>query len=572
MPSAGKLQISFYDLNLPKFIMDALIEIKYQVPTPIQVKTIPHLLSGRDFIGQAQTGTGKTAAFALPLLSKIDLAKKKPQVLVLVPTRELAIQVSKAFQTYASKIRGLYVLPIYGGQEYGIQLRALYRGVHVVVGTPGRVIDHMERGTLDISEINCLVLDEADEMLRMGFIENVEWILEKTPKQRQVALFSATMPREIRQIADKYLKKPEKVVMRVKSIISETIRQRFCVISSREKFDTLNWILECENIEAVIIFVRTKTTTVEIAEKLANHGYAAVALNGDIPQKQRERTIEQFKNGKHDILVATDVAARGLDIDRLGHVINFDMPRDTNGYVHRIGRTGRAGRNGDAILFVLPHEKHILHTIEKRIMQKIVEFKMPRLDEVNKIRISRFKQKITDTIATKNLSFFKKIIEEYKLENNVSMIEIAASLAQLFHGDTSLILEKTCIHKKNKIRSNFKNKMRGILMDTYRIEVGNVHGVKPGNIVGAIANEVGIENQFIGAIDIHNDHSIIDLQKGISRKVFKHLVNVRVVGQKLKISMFNGVRRKKTTNMKNRVKMKNKFIDKKIVKKSLKRS
>ena len=532
---------SFHDLKLPTPILEMLQEVGYKTPTPIQIQTIPFLLEGRDVLGQAQTGTGKTAAFALPLLARVHLAQKKPQVLVLAPTRELAIQVAEAFKQFSLKIQGLSVLPIYGGQDYSGQLRALRRGVHIVVGTPGRIMDHMVRKTLDLSQLNCLVLDEADEMLRMGFIEDIEWILERTKEGRQVALFSATMPQEIKRIADRYLTNPEKVIVKADTSKVPTISQRYWVVQVSQKFDALTRILEAEETGGVILFVRTKAVTAEVAEKLERHGYAAAALNGDIAQKQREATISQLKSGEFDILVATDVAARGLDVDRITHVINYDMPHDSESYVHRIGRTGRAGRHGNAILFVTPREVRMLNTIERTTKQKIQEFQMPSTEAINKIRISRFKQKIVDTISTKNLSFFTKLIEEFKVEFKYSDLEIAASLAKLLQGDTPLLLSKsTPPAAVNVQREREQRKPRygtEVGMATYRLEVGHRHGVRPGNIVGAITNEVGLDSKSIGSIDIYNEHTIIDLPVDMPTKSLAILENIRVSGQKLQASL-----------------------------------
>jgi len=361
---------NFSDMALKQPLLKALNTLGYELPTAIQAQTIPLLLEGRDVLGQAQTGTGKTAAFALPLLSNLDLKQKDPQVLVLAPTRELAIQVAEAFKSYAGQIKSFHVLPVYGGQEYGTQLRALQRGVHVIVGTPGRVMDHMRRGNIKLDKLKTLVLDEADEMLRMGFIDDVEWVLEQTPKQRQIALFSATMPPQIRKITKRYLRNPAEITIKVKTATAETIRQRYWPVTGTHKLDALTRILEAETFDAMLVFVRTKTSTLEVADKLEARGYRAVALNGDIAQKNRERIITQLKAGKLDILVATDVAARGLDVDRISHVINYDIPHDTEAYVHRIGRTGRAGREGDAILFVAPRERRMLQAIENNTSRK----------------------------------------------------------------------------------------------------------------------------------------------------------------------------------------------------------
>lgn len=545
---------AFNQLALKTPILEVLDEVGYETPSPIQAQTIPLLLEGRDVLGQAQTGTGKTAAFALPVLSNIDLKQKDPQVLVLAPTRELAIQVAEAFQKYASHMKGFHVLPIYGGQDYRGQIRALERGVHVVVGTPGRVMDHMRRGTLKLANLTTLVLDEADEMLRMGFIDDVEWILEQTPEDRQIALFSATMPQQIRRIATKYLNDPEQVTIKVTTTTAETIRQRFWPVSGVHKLDALTRILEAEDFDAMIIFVRTKNSTAELAEKLEARGYAAAAINGDIQQSQRERTIEQLKNGRLDILVATDVAARGLDVPRISHVVNYDIPHDTEAYVHRIGRTGRAGREGDAILFVAPREKRMLSAIEKATRKKIDIMELPSTELINDKRIAKFKQRITDTLATEDLGLFHQMVEQYEQEHNVPATEIAAALAQLLQGDSPFLLQNKPQRKakeswdkdekparKKQVRQERERAPRRESepeegMERYRIEVGHNHKVQPGNIVGAIANEAGMDSQYIGRINIFDDYSLVDLPSGMPREVFNDLKKVWVSGQQLKIS------------------------------------
>jgi ATP-dependent RNA helicase DeaD len=509
--------ITFKDLALNESLLKILNEVGYESPSPIQAETIPILLAGRDIIGQAQTGTGKTAAFALPLISNLDLKQKDPQLLVLAPTRELAIQVAEAFQKYATYIKGFHVLPVYGGQDFRGQIRALERGVHVVVGTPGRVMDHMRRGTLKLGNLKALVLDEADEMLRMGFIDDVEWILEQTPEDRQIALFSATMPQQIRRIATKYLNDPAQVTIKVKTTTASTIRQRFWPVSGVHKLDALTRILEAEDFDGMIVFVRTKNSTVELAEKLEARGYAAAALNGDIAQNQRERTVSQIKSGKLDIIVATDVAARGLDVERISHVVNYDVPYDTEAYVHRIGRTGRAGRQGDAILFVAPREKRMLHAIEKATRQKIEMMELPSTEIINDKRIDKFKQRITDALANEDTGLFSQLIEQYQQEHNVPALEIAAALAQMLQGDTDFLLknkpqrkaqadrsregwdredrprrEKAPRRDRDQDRSRERAPRKDVPADEgmqrYRIEVGHDHNVKPGNIVGAIAN------------------------------------------------------------------------------------
>ncbi|MGZ4976395.1 MAG: DEAD/DEAH box helicase [Methylobacter sp.] len=548
---------SFRDLALIEPVLRALNDVGYETPSPIQAQTIPLLLKGKDVLGQAQTGTGKTAAFALPILSRIDLKQKDPQVLVLAPTRELAIQVAEAFQRYAAHLKGFHVLPIYGGQDYSTQLRQLKRGAHVVVGTPGRVMDHMRKGTLNLDGLGYLVLDEADEMLRMGFIDDVEWILEQIPEQRQIALFSATMPTAIRKIAQEYLNEPEHVTIKVTTTSAENIRQRYWLVSGVHKLDALTRILEVETFDGMIIFVRTKTATVELAEKLEARGYSAAAINGDMSQALRERSINNLKNGKLDILIATDVAARGLDVDRITHVVNYDIPYDTESYVHRIGRTGRAGRTGDAILFIAPRERNLLGNIEKATKQKVEEMGLPSTEVINNKRISRFKQNITDTLAAEELSFFSQLLEQYQQEHNVTALEIASALAKLVQGETPLLLQN--LPKKSKdsrddrpprddrsARPDRPQKDRkpkrafgggaDIEMETYRIEVGHTHGVKPGNIVGAIANETGIDGDHIARIRIQVDYSTVELPAGIPKELFEELKKVRVAGQQLNIS------------------------------------
>ncbi|MDH5785925.1 MAG: DEAD/DEAH box helicase [Chromatiales bacterium] len=559
MSADSPAQPAFSELGLGAPILKALDEIGYETPSPIQAETIPYLLAGRDVLGQAQTGTGKTAAFALPLLSRIDLSRNEPQVLVLAPTRELAIQVAEAFQRYAHHLKGLHVMPIYGGQDYRTQLKQLQRGVHVVVGTPGRVMDHMRRGTLKLDGLNALVLDEADEMLRMGFIDDVEWVLSETPPERQIALFSATMPEEIRRITKKYLNDPAVITIKVKTTTAETIRQRYWFVSGLHKLDALTRILEAEEFDGIIVFVRTKIATEELAEKLQARGHAAAALNGDIPQQMREKIVDALKSGKLDIIVATDVVARGLDVPRISHVINYDVPHDTESYVHRIGRTGRAGRKGDAILFIAPREKRMLFAIEKATRQKIEEMQLPTTEVINDKRIASFKQKITDTLATEdNLGFCQQLVEQYEQEHNVPAIEIAAALAKLLQGDSPLLLkdkpqrehrpreERPEKERFGKGHDEFKRKPRSDEgMETYRVEVGRNHDVQPGNIVGAIANEANLESRNIGRIKIFDDYSLVDLPQGMPRDALFHLKNVWVAGQKLNISKLHGDGEKK---------------------------
>ncbi|MCP4769265.1 MAG: DEAD/DEAH box helicase [Gammaproteobacteria bacterium] len=575
---------SFAQMALKAPLLKALNLLGYELPTAIQARTIPLLLEGRDVLGQAQTGTGKTAAFALPALSNLDLKLAAPQVMVLAPTRELAIQVAEAFQSYASQTKSFHVLPVYGGQEYGTQNRALQRGVHVIVGTPGRVMDHMRRGNIKLDNLKTLVLDEADEMLRMGFIDDVEWVLEQSPRDRQIALFSATMPTAIRRITKRYLRNPAEVTIELKTTTAATIRQRYWPVSGTHKLDALTRILEAETTDAMLVFVRTKTATLEIAEKLEARGYRAVALNGDIAQKNRERIITQLKAGKLDILVATDVAARGLDVERISHVINYDIPHDTEAYVHRIGRTGRAGRVGDAILFVAPREQRMLQSIEHATRQKIDLMQLPSTDMVNNRRIEKFKQRISDTLADEDLSLFKDLVSQYQQENKVDTLDIAAALAKQVQGRAPFLLsgksesaparafkfdESARERKSRGDRSGAayddKRKPRHNAetayddkrhprraeedaehqpleagKDRFRIDVGHNHKVKPGNIVGAIANEADIDSKYIGRINIFDDFSLVDLPEDMPKELLNELKNVRVAGQRLNISLVSG--------------------------------
>ena len=562
--SDDKTPIGFDQLNLSKPLLKAISDIGYEVPSPIQAKMIPHMLEGRDVIGQAQTGTGKTAAFAWPILDQIDLKQKDPQVMVLTPTRELAIQVAEAFQKYASHMKGFHVLPIYGGQSYTIQLRPLSRGVHVVVGTPGRVMDHIRKKSLKLNGLKTLVLDEADEMLRMGFIDDVEWILEQMPKQRQIALFSATMPKAIHKIAQNYLTNPAEIFIKEKTTTAKTIRQRYWKVSGLHKLDALTRILEAEDTDGIIIFVRTKNSTVELAEKLEARGYASAAINGDLVQKQRENTIDRLKKGRLDILVATDVAARGLDVPRISHVINYDIPHDVESYTHRIGRTGRAGRKGDAILFISPREQRMLKTIERHTHQPIEALELPTTEVINDKRIANFCQKITDTLAEEGLDFYQKILENYEQEHNIPALEIATALAKIAQGDTPLLLSKRPPKREipSHERSSFNDRDHGSRRERggdrdrkrkprndrgdskpdegqqrYRIEVGHNNGVKPGNIVGAIANEAGLDSADMGRIIISENYSTIDLPAGMPKSIFNDLKKVWVCNAQLNISI-----------------------------------
>ena len=568
---------TFADLGLPANLLDALSAVGYEQPSPIQAASIPHLLAGRDVLGTAQTGTGKTAAFALPILARIDVADPRTQALVLAPTRELAIQVAEAFQKYAAKIPGFHVLPIYGGQAYGAQFHGLKRGAHVVVGTPGRIIDHLDRGSLDLSHLRTAVLDEADEMLRMGFIDDVDKVLKATPAGRQVVLFSATMPPPIKRIAQTHLKDPAEVRIESKTTTAAGIRQRYWAVSGLHKLDALTRILEAEPFEAMIVFARTKQATEELAERLAARGFSAAAINGDVDQKVRERTIQRLKDGQVDILVATDVAARGLDVERISHVLNYDIPYDAESYVHRIGRTGRAGRAGEAILFVTPRERHMLRVIERTTRQPIEPMHLPTVAAVNDRRIARFMQKIADALSQEGLEPFRALVQRFETDHDVPATEIAAALARIAHGNKPLLLEgfdppppQETPRESSKARrerlagerppagrpsrdagardgearprapraTGGATRGRGADagLSTWRVSVGHRHGVKPGNLVGAIANEAGLDASQIGRIEIEESYSRVDLPADLAPDVVAHLADVRVAGQKLRIA------------------------------------
>jgi len=537
---------SFKNLGLSNNIIKVLDEIGYETPSAIQEQCITHLLDGQDIIGQAQTGTGKTAAFALPLLDKIDLDNNQVQLLILAPTRELAIQVAEAIQTYSRHLKGFHVLPIYGGQSYDVQLRPLKRGVHAVVGTPGRVMDHIKRGTLKLDNLKALVLDEADEMLRMGFIDDVKWVMEKLPEQRQIALFSATMPNIIKRVAETFLNNPKIVQIKTKTATAPTITQRYWLGSGGQKLDALTRILEVETFDAMIIFVRTKTATTDLAEKLSARGFSADAINGDIAQNQRERIINQYKQGKIDILIATDVAARGLDVERISHVINYDIPQDPESYVHRIGRTGRAGRTGQAILFVAPRERRMLKTIERITRQPIEPMQLPTAKIINEQRVNNFKQRITETLSNQNLAVFEELLLEFQKEHEVDTFKVAAALALMAQGSEPLLLDEKAFKQAEfgassgkKITvdieaSSLKDNPQ-VPMKRYRIALGNRDRIKPGNILGAIANEAEISSQFIGSIQIFQDFTTVDLPDEMPKETLEVLRNVRVFDKKLNI-------------------------------------
>lgn len=574
-------ELTFRDLNLPEELLQALEKVGYEKPTPIQAQCIPLIIEGHDLLGTAQTGTGKTAAFALPMLANINPDDKNTQLLVLAPTRELAIQVAEAFQVYASFSKKINVLPIYGGSSYDNQIRQLKRGAQVVVGTPGRVIDHIKKNTLKLDNLKFLVLDEADEMLRMGFIDDVEWILSHAPKERQTALFSATMPDPIRKITKRYLNDPKQVKIESKVTTASTIRQRYVQVAGHHKLEALTRIMEVETFDGVIIFVRTKTATMELAEKLSARGYAVEPLNGDIPQNSRERTVDRLKKGKIDILVATDVVARGLDVERVSHVINYDVPYDTESYVHRIGRTGRAGRQGDAILFISHREKRMLFSIERATRQSIDTMTIPSISELNETRLSRFKNSVIEAIGDSSIETLIPIVESIQAETEAAPEVIMAALAKIAQGDEPLILKESDRPDLNARPPRTERPERGDRaprerggrnerggergakrerksgppsegMQRYRIEVGHTHGAKPGNIVGAIANEANISSKNIGSIEIYDNFSTVDLPKDMPKATHETLQKTRVAGRSLGMREWSDQPPKKRGNPANR--------------------
>ena len=563
----------FSELGLAAPVLKALQDVGYERPSPIQAAAIPHLMAGHDLLGQAQTGTGKTAAFALPLLSRLEAGNRNTQILVLAPTRELALQVAEACQRYAKHMPDFHVLPIYGGSSYETQTRALRRGAQVVVGTPGRVMDLIRRKNLDLSGLKALVLDEADEMLRMGFIDDVDWIMEQCPATRQVALFSATMPDQIRRVAQKHLKQPKEIKIITKTSTAPTIRQRYWQVTGLHKLDAMTRLLEVEPYEAVLVFVRTKNAAEELAGKLAARGHACEALHGDIPQKLRERTVDKLRQGQLDILIATDVVARGLDVERITHVVNYDIPYDTESYVHRIGRTGRAGRKGEAILFVAPRERRMLRAIEHATRQAIEPMKMPSTEDINQHRMTKFKERIRETMMGEELEIYVNLVNELIEEDSADPLELAAALAKLVQGDQPLLLDDSVTEPaSDRAGREFERRDFGdraprdfgdrgdrparrmpsleprplkdnpdVEMERYRVDVGAHHGVKPGQIVGAIANEANIESRFIGNIDIANDFSTVDLPKGMTADVLEVIKKARVCQRPLMITRYTEV-------------------------------
>ena len=568
-------------------LLKALSDIGYQEPSPIQKAAIPELMLGRDLVGQAQTGTGKTAAFALPMLAALDPDQRKPQVLVLAPTRELAIQVADAFSSYAAHLNHVRVLAIYGGADFRDQIHQLKRGVQVVVGTPGRVMDHMRQGTLDLSSLRALVLDEADEMLRMGFIDDVEWVLTQLPEKRQVVLFSATMPNEIRRISQKYLNAPAEVTIKQKAADASLIRQRYLMVHAPHKIGALERVLEAERSEGVIIFARTKAITMTVAESLEQHGYDVAVLNGDVPQAQRERTIERLKQGQVDVLVATDVAARGLDVERISLVINYDIPFDSEAYVHRIGRTGRAGRTGDAILFLTPRERRFLGGLERAVGKPIEQMDVPNNATINQNRLDRLRTKLTTSLQTpasneEERALLSEILQRVTQELGCTAEQLALAALEFSLAGKPLLIQGE--DNFDQVRQNGPSRDIGRdprrsreggrdfgrdggrdagrdggrdagrgaprgerpmgppeeHMERFRVEVGWRDHIKPGNIVGAIANEAGLNGRSIGRIQIFDTHSTVDLPKGMPEDVFQGLRQLRVMNKSLQISRFDG--------------------------------
>ena len=532
----------FEEMGLSPAVLESITKSGYVTPSEIQAETIPIVLANLDLIGQAETGSGKTAAFALPLLSKIDLDAKRPQILVLAPTRELALQVAASFDKYGANVKGFRSVCIYGGQSYEAQIRSLQRGVQVVVGTPGRVMDHIRRETLDLGALKTFVLDEADEMLRMGFVDDIEWILEHIPRERQTVMFSATMPDDIRRIARQHLRNPKHITVQSKSATADSITQQLMFVHPRDKAESLDRLLQCEEPDGVIVFTKTRVTTVVVSEFLTQRGYRVSALNGDIQQSQRERTVNQLKSGRIDVLVATDVAARGLDVERVSHVINYDFPHDTEAYIHRIGRTGRAGREGNAILFVEPKEKGKLARLQRATNQRIAQLREKSLDEINDIRVEKFLQKVTESAKHPDVAMFTKILSRYQKQTEMPMEEMAAALAVLAQGKTPLIMKelKRGRPASDNSRGRGRDRDRGPRRDnsemtTYRVEVGKSHGVGAGNLVGAITNEGNLSSSDIGRIKLFDDFSLVDLPKDLPEATVSHLENVYVANRTLQL-------------------------------------
>ena len=542
----AEAESGFARFSLPDSVLEALKRCGYEQPSPIQAAAIPELMLGRDLLGQAQTGTGKTAAFALPLLARIDQEARHPQVLVLAPTRELAIQVSEAFQRYAACTRGVHVLALYGGSDFRDQIQKLRRGVQVIVGTPGRVMDHMRQGTLDVSQLQTLVLDEADEMLRMGFIDDVQWVLEQLPSQRQVVLFSATMPPEIKRICQQHLQDPAEIIIRTQKADASRIRQRHILLPHHQKLGALLRVLEAHGPGGVIIFARTKAVTVTVAEALDAQGMACAVLNGDVPQSLRERTIERLKQGKVDILVATDVAARGLDVDRIGLVVNYDAPFDSEAYVHRIGRTGRAGREGDAILFLSHRERRLLFNLERAVGSSIEPMEVPSDAEINQQRLDNLQKRLEDLLQDevpesrqREVALMEEILQRLSRESEASFEQLALAALRLAQGNQPLLVVPQPQQAQRQPRQERGERRQGRVpssMERFRVEVGWRDRIKPGHLVGAIANETGLDGRQIGKITIFDDHSTVDLPQGMPPQMMQSLQRVRVMQKELQIS------------------------------------
>ena len=557
--SSKKIKQNCFEVfGFSKALLKTIEEKGYKEPSPIQKAAIPELLKGRDLVGQAQTGTGKTAAFALPLIERLKKNEKNPQILVLAPTRELAMQVADSFRAYASGQPHLKVLAVYGGADFRAQVTALRRGIDIIVGTPGRVMDHMRQKTLPTKGVSCLVLDEADEMLRMGFIDDVEWILDQLPDERQLILFSATMPTEIRRLSKRYLNEPAEITIKSRSQEAKLIKQSFITIRNSYKLDAVKRVLEAINDEGVIIFVRTKVVTLIVAEALESSGYDVAILNGDVPQNQRERTIERLRKGSVNILVATDVAARGLDVERIGLVINYDMPFDSEAYVHRIGRTGRAGRNGKAILFVNPRERHFIGNLQKAVGQPIEQMSIPNNSDINESRIKRLHTQLLNAAQTgrdheEETTIFKDLIKKIGEELNQDPDQVALAAISLAVGPSPLLTQddETWLkqlsqnyrkddQREDRINSRRKNDRRvsqpEANMERFRVAVGHRDRVKPGNLVGAIANETGLKGKMIGRIQIFETYTLIDLPKGMPENIFMDLKKLRVMNRELQIN------------------------------------
>ncbi|GIR24960.1 MAG: ATP-dependent RNA helicase DeaD [Synechococcus sp.] len=554
--TSAEPESGFAGFGFSEALLRTLADKGYSEPSPIQKAAFPELMLGRDLVGQAQTGTGKTAAFALPLLERLESGQKTPQALVLAPTRELAMQVAESFKAYSAGHPHLKVLAVYGGTDFRSQISALRRGVDVVVGTPGRVMDHMRQGTLDTSGLRSLVLDEADEMLRMGFIDDVEWILDQLPEQRQVVLFSATMPPEIRRLSKRYLKDPAEVTIRTKDQEGKRIRQRSITVPMPHKLEALQRVLDACGGEGVIIFARTKAITLTVAETLEAGGHQVAVLNGDVPQNQRERTVERLRSGSVDILVATDVAARGLDVERIGLVINYDMPFDSEAYVHRIGRTGRAGRTGEAVLFVTPRERRFIRNLERATGQPIEAMEVPGNTAINQGRLDRLRKRLSDAAQSQRpdadeAALLQELMQRVATELELSPEQLAMAALNLAIGPDALLhkgdedwIQNTRRNDRDRDRHSGDRSERRERparapeenMQRYRVEVGHRDRVKPGNLVGAIAGETGLQGRMIGRIQIFDNHSLVDLPKGMPEDVFNSLQRLRVMNRELQIS------------------------------------